>query len=699
VGIGVASLVVFLAAAPAAAQNSAPPAPAATPTPAASPTGDTAQAPVPKAHEDVVVTAERGPEPLAEIPASVSVLKSDQIRLLPAQDLSELLQFLPGFHALFRESFGGPPPIVTSRGFFGGGEAEYVQLRVDGVPVGDVESGLADWRRIRAADVERIEALRGPASSLYGDTALGGVIQVFTRTAELRGSSASISASGGSFGTAAADLGWDFGGDALSGGVGGTYFRTDGYREHNGEESGILRLSTSTALAGGRLSFDAAGSRDLRDDPGSLDGTQYADDDRQSDPLYRFDHTDTDRGRIGLSYRRDDGAVPFLATVYGGAREAGILRTLLVAPGFGNRTFRDLHSGTFGGTLQGEKSFRLFGLETLWRAGGEASHETLRTNYRFVDDDGARGPIVSREEGDRDRFAFYFTGDLRVTERVRLSGGVRWDRIADDFHVEAKETPRDAWSPRIGLNVRVGDLAGAPVALYVQASKSFKAPTLDQLFDPHPFQDFEGNTFSISNPNLVPQEAKNLEVGISQQGRVVQWDALAYRMTVDNEIDFNPATFSYQNIGASLHRGVETTVRFAAGPDLSPFVSYGWSRVESRTGEHEGKQLKNIPEHLVRAGLVAKLPAGFEASAIWTWMGRRWLDDDNVYPLEDASVVDLRLAKSFGSLRARLDLSNLTNTKYSQYGFALFDFFSGANVPYYYPGARFAARFGIDWRN
>jgi outer membrane receptor protein involved in Fe transport len=274
---------------------------------------------------------------------------------------------------------------------------------------------------------------------------------------------------------------------------------------------------------------------------------------------------------------------------------------------------------------------------------------------------------------------------------------VRWDRIADDFG-DAGAPAREAWSPRVGANFRLGGLSGAPVALYVQASKSFKAPTLDQLFDPHPFQDPEGNTFSISNPNLVPQTARNLEVGVSQAGGSIRWEALAYRMTVDDEIDFDPATFSYKNIGASLHRGVEASVRFAGGGAVAPFASYAWSRVESRTGEHEGRQLKNIPEHLVRAGVLARLPGAIEASAVWTWMGRRFLDDDNRFPLGDVSLVDLRLARAFGNLRARLDLSNLTNRKYSQYGFALTDFATFQDVPFYYPGARFAARFGIDWR-
>ena len=666
---------------------------APTPTPTPAPTPAAAEAP--KVHEEMVVTAERGPEPRAEIPASVSVLDRADIEKVPARDLSELLEFLPGFHAFFRESFGGPPPIVTSRGFFGGGEAEYVQLRVDGVPVGDVESGLADWRRLRAASIERIEALRGPASSLYGDTALGGVVQVFTRPEPRDGSDGSVSASGGSFGTVDADLSYGFGRDGFAAGLDGTYFRTGGYRDHNADESGILRARTSGPLGPGTWAFDLAGSIDRREDPGSLDAAGYAADDRQSDPLYRFDHTDDDRARAALSFAQE-GSIPLRATLYGSARQAGILRTLPVAPGLGNRTFRDLHGGAFGGILQAEKSFDLLGRESLWRAGIEGAHETLSTSYRFVDDDGVRGPIVSSEDGTRGRLAVFFTGDWRLTERLRLSGGVRWDRIADDF-APVGSPSREAWSPRVGLNVRLGDLAGAPVAAYVQASKSFKAPTLDQLFDPHPFQDFQGNTFSISNPNLVPQVARNLEIGFSQEGRVLRWDVLGYRMTVDDEIDFDPATFSYRNIGASLHRGVEASLRANAGA-VSPFVSYVWSRVESRTGEHEGKQLKNIPEHMVRAGLLARLPAAVEASAVWTWMGKRFLDDEDVFPLGDVGILDLRLARAFGSVRARLDLSNVTNRKYSQYGFTLTDFTTFQDVPFYYPGARVAARFGLDWR-
>ena len=85
--------------------------------------------------------------------------------------LPALIAFLPGFHVPFGADFAGTP-MIQSGGFFEGGEAEYVQLLVDGGPVDDAESGVVDWRRFRGWDIEPIAARRGPSSTLYGDTSL-----------------------------------------------------------------------------------------------------------------------------------------------------------------------------------------------------------------------------------------------------------------------------------------------------------------------------------------------------------------------------------------------------------------------------------------------------------------------------------------------------------------------------------------------
>src|SRR5258708_10043078 len=135
---------------------------------------------VPALKQEIVVTPERGAAQRDEVAASITVLTSEHHEMLSAQSLAEVVNIIPGITMFFDGAPAGAP-MVTARGFFGGGEVEYVKLLVDGVQAGDVESGLIDWRHMRVADIERVEVLRGPGSSLYGDTSMGGVIQDFTR--------------------------------------------------------------------------------------------------------------------------------------------------------------------------------------------------------------------------------------------------------------------------------------------------------------------------------------------------------------------------------------------------------------------------------------------------------------------------------------------------------------------------------------
>jgi outer membrane receptor protein involved in Fe transport len=365
-----------------------------------------------------------------------------------------------------------------------------------------------------------------------------------------------------------------------------------------------------------------------------------------------------------------------------------------VAPGLGDRTARDVTTRAFGGSVESERGFRLLGRESRLRAGAELARERLDTTYRGVDEEGASGARLASGAGRRDRVALFAAQDLRLSERLRVSGGVRWDRISDEFRGAASAV-HEAWSPRLGVNLRLFG-AEKPLSVFVQASRAFKAPTLDQLFDPHPFSDFSGGTFTISNPDLLPQKAQNLEAGISRRADRSRFELVLYRMTVDDEIDFDPASFRYRNIGRSLHRGVEAAGSIGIGP-ITPSVSYSWSRVEAREGEDRGRQLKNVPEHLLRVSVASLLPGGVSAEAVWTRLSKRYLDDANRFPLDDASVLDVRVTRAFGRFRARLDLANLTDSRYAQYGFALSDF-SGGSVPYYYPASGFSARVGIDFR-
>jgi outer membrane receptor protein involved in Fe transport len=650
-------------------------------------------APGPEVFRATVVVAERAPRDRADVPAAVAVLEKAQLERLPAENLAEALDLLPGYVVLFPESFGGVP-MLQARGFFGAGEAEYVQLRVDGVPVAELESGVADLRAVRAAAIGRIETLRGPGSALYGDTALAGVLDV--RTAPPEGaSSASLGLSAGSFGTGAADVALRQPlGAAVDLGLAVSTASTDGYRRFGWSDETLGELAASAAAAGGRWRLALAAGERERGEPGPLAAAQAERDPRGSDPRFADDREERSYRRGSLAWDRDRGRVPWRAALYTAERDSTFLRTLLIAAGLGDRAQRDLETETLGGSLELQAPL---GATVDLRLGVEGARDRLDTRYRAVDEGARPAEVVAVAGARRERGGAFVAPSWRAGGRARVTAALRYDRVADELAGAAGPPDvEEAWSPRLGVALRLAGSA-APLMGFVQAGRAFKAPTLDQRFDPRPFPDFAGGTFEISNPALAPQRAETLEAGLSQAGRRGRWELVAYRTDVEDEIDFDPATFRYVNIGASRHDGVEAALWLLPLGRFRPALTYAWTRAAPTRGPNRGLQLKNIPEHHLRAGLAADLPAGIEAEA---WLARhqgRFLDDGHLFPLPDATVVDLRLGRSFERWRLRLDLLNPTDERWDGIGYALPDF-SGGLVPYVFPAPGFAARLGVELR-
>jgi len=129
--------------------------------------------------DPVAVTASRTPQPIADLLADVTVIQADEIQRSGAQSLTELLQRQPGVEITMN---GGPGS--TSGAFLRGANRGQTLVLIDGLRVGSSSVGATSLEAIPLDQIERIEILRGPASSLYGADAIGGVIQVFTKQAE-----------------------------------------------------------------------------------------------------------------------------------------------------------------------------------------------------------------------------------------------------------------------------------------------------------------------------------------------------------------------------------------------------------------------------------------------------------------------------------------------------------------------------------
>jgi outer membrane receptor protein involved in Fe transport len=278
---------------------------------------------------------------------------------------------------------------------------------------------------------------------------------------------------------------------------------------------------------------------------------------------------------------------------------------------------------------------------------------------------------------------------VNAGSRTTVQGGVRWDMLRDDLS-ERRAASHEAWSPRVGATVAVGH----GLTVFGQASRAFKAPTLDQLFDPRPFPDFQGGTFVISSSVLRPQRAGNLEGGIRQTTAKHRWEGVVYRMNVGDEIDFDPATFTYANIGRSVHEGIEFDAATFRSSPVSMGANYTWTRVAAES-VGAGAQLKNIPRHLLRPDVTIRTANGIVIHARYTLTAGAFADDGNAVRLGRRSTLDVRVAKKFPRVTARVDLLNITNDRYEEVGYVVPDF-RGALVPYFYPAPGFTARAGVE---
>src|SRR6202050_5408653 len=147
--------------------------------------------------ETVVVTATRVPTPQAKIASSITVITAKDIAAKQQQTLPDVLADAPGLNVLQSGGPGGQTSV-----FMRGTDSNHVKVLVDGIDVSDPSSptGTFDFGQFLTQDIDRIEILRGPQSGLYGSDAIGGVINVITKSGS-GPAQFTADASGGSFDT------------------------------------------------------------------------------------------------------------------------------------------------------------------------------------------------------------------------------------------------------------------------------------------------------------------------------------------------------------------------------------------------------------------------------------------------------------------------------------------------------------------
>ncbi|MBU3932749.1 MAG: TonB-dependent receptor plug domain-containing protein, partial [Proteobacteria bacterium] len=133
--------------------------------------------------EEVVVTATRDREEIRKVPAHVSVITEDEIKKSGATTVVELLDKLEGIYV---RSYSGNPAqsIIDMRGFGGENPFGKTLIMLDGRRMNRPDMSGINWLQVPINMIERIEVVRGPGSVLYGDAAIGGVVNIITKKGE-----------------------------------------------------------------------------------------------------------------------------------------------------------------------------------------------------------------------------------------------------------------------------------------------------------------------------------------------------------------------------------------------------------------------------------------------------------------------------------------------------------------------------------
>jgi outer membrane cobalamin receptor len=643
--------------------------------------GQTATPEPPRFATEVVVTPEGAETSAALVAAATTVVDVVELKSAAVTDVGELLSRLPGFSTA-RSTFAHGTPVVSTRGFFGGGEADYVLLLIDGVRMGHGDTGLIDWSAFPLSAIRRVEVLRGPGASIYGDAAMGGVIQLFTNRQPARGQ---LTGTLGTSATGTVEGVMSRGRDTAVTVAGGVK-RTAGALTHSGghELDGLFALDRPSAAARWRWTVSAYGLD--RDHPGAV---RRAGESAGGDPSYAtdgvnpLDQLQRTNTMTALTWRHTSWPAHPSVRVSVSRRDDKERRAVLLVPGLADRQHRSVDSWSAMVSADGEQQLDAFGTPFV-RFGLETGYDNVDLVYQRLSDTMQLAGSLSTAAPTRLKFAGFVSGAWQPASRLRVSGAIRHDRIVDEDAVDGTRLRNDAWSPRVGATV----LAGGSVVVFGQASRAFKAATLDQLFDPRLYPDFRGGGFTISNPRLSPQRATNVEVGV-RGGTTIKWDAVLYRMPVRNEIDFDARTFSYANIGRSLHRGLELSASARASL-VRPSVSYSWSRV---TPDGDTHQLKNVPQHTLSAAATLLLPHSWTADARVRQSWQTYLDDEQRFALETGRAIDVRVRRDGRRWAVFADMLNLFDDGAEEFGFTLTGL-RGEQVPYVYPGAPRLARIG-----
>lgn len=460
----------------------------------------------PTDQDAIVVTATRTAQAADESLASVTVITRHNIEQSQAKTLPELLRGIPGVDLTVSGGYGKQTSL-----FLRGTNSDHTLVMIDGVKIGSATAGLASWELLPVSQIERIEIVRGPRSSLYGSEAIGGVIQIFTRHGMDR-PEAHATASTGSYKTRAVSAGMSTAQDGTDLSMTAARFKTGGlnaqqpipgpYGIDEPDKDGYWNDSVTARL---RHHFDGGAEIDTH--------------------LFRAQgHTDYDG-----NYQNQTNFVQQAVGADLSISPTNNWRVKLRA-GQSQDDSENFKDRTFSSSFNTQRN------TASWQ-----NDVTLEKNQLLT--------LGADHQTDRVISTTAYTTDRR--NDTGIYGQIQSQLDKNDVLIAARQDDNDAFGKYNTGNAAWGYALSNTLRLTAAYGTAFKAPSFNQLYYP-----------GFGNPDLRPEESKSLEAGLHGKQTWGSWDVHAYQTDIDHLIATvcNTTTWvcSAENVNEARIRGLET---------------------------------------------------------------------------------------------------------------------------------------------
>ena len=653
-------------------------------------------------------TTSAGPVNVGIVGTATSVITADEIRRSPGSNIQEIIAQIPGVQ--LQSLYGGvngTGSTVDLRGFGATGASNTLVL-INGRRLNDLDLQGVDFSAIPRDSIERIEVTRGNSGAvLYGDNAVGGVINIVTKTGA-GGPPVAMRFEGGGgsfdqrFGSASVTTNhgpWSS--SFFANGI-----TSQGYRQNNelrqGNAIGEVRYTDVDFSAFLNLSVD----RRHLGFPGG----------RLVDPSIGVNQLVTDRR--GTSTPRDFG------DQQGANVTAGFTKTLLngveliVDGGVRNKQQQAVFYSTFGDSavdsvlqtwsltprlritnpMFGLTSTILTGIDYYDAAYGSNRGQTLGGTPIHIYD--LRQKTLSgyfqQTLGLAPSTDFSYGGRIQGT---RLSARDTVNPFAPGNFGDVASLPLDQTETNHALHIGLEHRLNTNLALFGRAASAYRTPNVDERVSSGPAFDADFNPIA-GNFTLKTQTSNDVEAGFRVKAGALNVQSSVYNMNLTNELQFDPIQFFNRNLDPTRRYGSETSASFQATDTVLLRGGVALTRAVFREGAFAGQDVPLVSHFTANAGVTWNIWQNylvFDATARY-WSDRRMANDNaNTQPVIPANAtVDLKLSGIYDRYFWSASVNNLFDVKYYDYAVAS-TFTPGRFNAYPLPGRSFLVKAGVNF--